>query len=134
VGGPAGTRILKDRLRKQAEIYTTTSSVPAGGSLSTSLAFAPITSRVDIRYIRVRASASNSFTCIVYDKNTFADDDEVFRSKTITDKCWTETFRFYPGLLYHDEDESGKLHVKIVNSDSVNASTFKIKILAEAME
>ena len=81
-----------------------------------------------ITRITVTASASTDFDVEIYQKDVFDALNRIYRN---VDNNIKMIDTFTRPLAYTDLDNSKELHMKIINTDAVNASYFELEIYYE---
>jgi len=106
-----------------------TASVIAGGSVTINGDISP-RNTCRIVYYDIVASASTDFDLEVYPTDGFT--ANTFLVQEIDNNLIMKSQPPDNGDFYVDRDESKEMHIKIVNTDAVNASTFTYKIYYKA--
>ncbi len=101
-------------------LTATTASILAGGNLKVNVDLGTA-NKLAISRIKVVASASVDFDVLLYPKDTCASNYEDYANEN---NNLSMNDKFISPLNYEDEDASNELHMHIVNTDAVNASTF----------
>lgn len=83
-----------------------------------------------IHQIVVTASASTDFDVEIYPNDNFGANTYVYQN--LTNNLYVSD-RPNPGLIYLDEDGSREMHLKIINDDGSNASTFTVRFIVSAL-
>ncbi len=111
----------------------TSDSIAAGATSSLDLATANDWNwnAVKIHQIMVQASASVDFDIEIYGEDGFTANEYYYQNQNnnlvMNDKP-------LGGLFYVDRDLSRELHLRIINTDAVNASTFDVFIIVSPIE
>lgn len=86
---------------------------------------------VKIHQIIVQASASVDFDILLYGEDGFTTNEHYYLNENnnlvMNDKP-------LGGLFYIDRDSSRELHLQIINTDAVNASTFDVFLIISPIE
>jgi hypothetical protein len=108
----------------------TTSSVAAGGNLELNVDLVDCT-KIHIHQIIVSASASTDFDFEIYPDDTFT----TYIYQNIDNNLYLNDQPIRPFYYVDDDGTSSKeLHLKFVNTDSGNASTFTYRIVYGKIE
>ena len=82
---------------------------------------------------QVLASASGDFDVEIYPDDDFTVNHNVLKSINNANNTGTIILP-NKGFLLYDEDLSNELHIKLINNDPVNASTFTVKLWLAVIE
>ena len=105
------------------EVVWTTGSINAGATSTINIT--SFCNKAILKQIIVSASASTDFDIELYEKDAFGAADLIYQN--IDNNLYMNDAPI-TSLDYLDIDSSSELHIKIINTDSSNASTFTIKI------
>jgi len=105
-------------------LTATTESISAGATKDINIDLGD-TNRLSIFRVKVVASASTDFDVLFFPTDGYVSKTEDYNNENNNLKL---NEQFITPLLYEDEDASNELHLRIVNTDTVNSSTFTYHI------